>query len=241
MIGDRCERVDVGARVDAAGGVHLLGRHVLRRTDDQGEPARERERLGHAEVGHDKPGLAGGAGLEQQVLRLDVAVHDAHPVQHVEALRRLPDDVGHLLRGQRSTLDEVPDGALVGVRHDEVGPLVVLPDVIDAYDVVGVGPAQHARLLEKPVADVGSLRPVLRQSLDGDERVERLVAVEPDRGEPARSEPRDTLQAAESFGKGHHAIVQHPESRPDAVDRRSARGAEGLPPAQRAGGDRSAQ
>ena len=93
-----CERVHVAARVDAAIARRLLGAHVLRRAEREprlreaiaaGLLHRERD----AEVRQHRL-----AFLDQDVLRLDVAVHEPLAVRVVERAR-------HLLRDRERLLD----------------------------------------------------------------------------------------------------------------------------------------
>ena len=195
----------VRAGVDPlAGG--LLGRHVGGCPDDLRQPAGVDHRLGHAEVRDQQPGLArrGVGGPEQQVLRLDVAVDDPLPVQHGETRRRLVDEVHDLLDRQPSpVLQQARQRAAIGVRHDEERGPVDLADVVDADDVVGVGPAQDPGLLEEAVADVHSLRPVVGEALDRDVGGELVVVVEPDGGEPARPDPVHAPESTETLREGH--------------------------------------
>ena len=93
------ERVDVGAMVDVGIGGGLLGRHVERRAERRagvGERVpsrspprapRRAERLGDAEVGD-----RGRAAGEQDVVRLDVAMHDAALVRVGERARDVLED-----------------------------------------------------------------------------------------------------------------------------------------------------
>ena len=77
QVADDAERIDVAAAVGLALAERLLGRHVRRRADRDARDRELRVALGRArdaEVGdHRAPALA----IDQNVLRLDVAVHDA--------------------------------------------------------------------------------------------------------------------------------------------------------------------
>jgi hypothetical protein len=92
LVREHAERIDVGAVVHGGIGARLLGRHV--RGGTQSHPhrrhrasvaiARRAERLGHTEVGdHRAP------ARQQDVVRLDVAVHDAALVRVGERARHL--------------------------------------------------------------------------------------------------------------------------------------------------------
>ena len=115
LVEHAAQRVDVAARVELALAHRLLGAHVLRRAER------------HPGLGHPGAGLAGGerdaevgderaAVVEQDVLRLDVAVDDAVPMGVVERARDLggdPDGLADrqlLLAGhpvaERDALDE---------------------------------------------------------------------------------------------------------------------------------------
>jgi hypothetical protein len=100
-------------------------------------------------------------------------------------------------------LQQVGDGAPVGVRHHEVRRALDLAHVVDAHDEVGVGPPEDARLLEEAVADVEALRPVVGQGLDGDVGLQLVVAVEPHRGEPTDPEPLHLREPTEPYGERH--------------------------------------
>ena len=76
VVGDRGQAVHVGPLVDAAA-QRLLGGHVGRGADHVGQPAGVDQRLRDAEVGDHQPLAAQAVAGQQQVLRLDVAVHDA--------------------------------------------------------------------------------------------------------------------------------------------------------------------
>ena len=190
-------RVDVAALVGAPLG--LLGRHVVRRAGRDRRAARAGDRLGHAEVGQDQllvalAAVVGGNGLEHDVGRLQVAVDDPERVRDLETLGDPEADPDRLLdRVAAAVLDPathpLEQRAAVGEIHDEVRSAVrELVDVVDADDVVRVGPPEDAGLLEEPLPDLLVVRPVLGQNLDRDRRRQRLVLGEPDRRKRARAD-----------------------------------------------------
>ena len=202
VVGDRGQPVHVGPLVDPAAEGLLRG-HVRRGADHVGQPAGVDQRLGDAEVGDHQPLAAQPVAGEQEVLRLDVAVHHALGVEDRQAVAGLADQGDHAVELDAPLLEEVGDGAAVGVRHHEVRRPVGLPDVVDADHVVGVGGPEDARLLQEALADVLALRPVVGQRLHGDVGAQLVVAVEPHRGEPADAEPVDPPEPAEAVGEGH--------------------------------------
>ena len=133
-VGDRAERVDVGEVGDlAAGG--LLGGHVLRRADDAlaGQGALAAQELGHAEV----EDLPGRAGVEEQVVGLEVAVDDAGEAGDLEAAGDLVEQ-GDDLVGRQPVLGAQPGGEVGAVQalHGEVGHGGVgARQLVDADDV----------------------------------------------------------------------------------------------------------
>ena len=144
------------------------------------------------------------------------AVRDLQPVGDREADRdRLLDRVAP------AALDPPAHAVLqrpaVGEVHDEVRPSVrKLVDVVDADDVIRVGPPEDARLLEEALPDLVVVRPVLGEDLDRDRSRERLVLGEPDRGERTRADdalgavPPDIGRARPCHRPG---IIQHRCSR----------------------------
>ena len=124
-------------------------------------------------------------------------------MQHREPVAGLAHQRDGPLERDPALLEQVGDGAAVGVRHHEVRRPVGLADVVDADHVVGVGGAQDPRLLQEALADVLALRPVVGQRLDGDVGAQLVVAVEPHRGEPSDAETVDAVESTETFGEGH--------------------------------------
>ena len=99
LISDDSERVDIDARVQF-GAARLLGRHVGGGSGDEtclGEALRSLGHPGDAEVDQIDPARF----VEEDVLRLDVAMNDALPVRVVEGFRHTLDDLHRPPRRQR--------------------------------------------------------------------------------------------------------------------------------------------
>ncbi len=123
LCGDHARGVQVLARVGRRAG-RLLGGHVAAGAHRAGDP---REAFvpgdrGDPEVAEPEPGTAGPGRLEEQVARLDVAVHHAgsvHGDQRFEGLLQQHPDVG---LGQRPVpAQQVGDAAATDQVHGEQG------------------------------------------------------------------------------------------------------------------------
>ena len=137
LVADHAQRVDVAAVVEPRIGEALLGRHVGRRADRRSR-ARQVRRLGrrahqlhHAEVEHlHEVGIVGVVGQED-VLGLEIAVHDPLLVDRADRRRDLAQDAHggalverplHLEAGaQRLALEHLHDDVVDRVRLSEVG------------------------------------------------------------------------------------------------------------------------
>ncbi len=136
-------REQVRARVDGAA-LGLLGRHVVGRAQDHAaaRDAGARAQARQAEVQQlDLPARA-----DQDVGRLDVAVHDAARVGVAEAGADLQEDAHALGQGDRRlALDQRAQVVALEQLHGHVEPPVGLVHVVDADDV---GMAQLADRLD---------------------------------------------------------------------------------------------
>ena len=180
--------------IDARIGGHLLGRHVGRRAERHagaGQPLSAggvAHRLGDAEIHHQRVAVG-----EEDVLRLDVAVHHPGLVslgERVGDLPGQPDDLGHRQRSgpgqplaERLALHERHH--VVG-EHLRAGPVGDDARVQQADDVRMLQLRGDADLLEEALGTEGStqLRP---QDLDRDFAIVLEVLGQVDRGHPARA------------------------------------------------------
>ena len=133
LVADDAEGVDVGGRGDLHA-LRLLGGEVLRGAHDHAG-AGERggvAGLGDAEVGQ----LDHAVRADQQVARLDVAVHDAGPVRGRQPVGGLAEHVQRPVDGQRALVVQDRDQRLaLDELHDQEGELLGAA-VVDGLAVV---------------------------------------------------------------------------------------------------------
>ena len=183
------EAVLIGARVDGATG-ELLGRHEGRRPDDDLLRRRGADRVRQAEVDEAYvPGV-----VDEDVLRLDVAVHEAGRVHRREPPSRRDvrgDDV--TLRARRVVEPGVQGPAAHELHRDERLP-VHGARVEDADDVRVIDARQRDRLLLQP----RRLRPpgVRAIDLDRQRAIERgVVRLEHDAHATRAQQPSEPVPA----------------------------------------------
>ena len=166
LVEDDAERVDVGLAVDVVA-QRLLGRDVVGRAEHAavGGQAVVAQRAGDAEVGD----LGRALGVEQDVLRLDVAVHDLVRVRAAERAGDL-DRVGQRLvdRQPAEPADAVLERLALDVLEDDVGPVLVLAGVDHAHDVRVRELRDRPRLAPEALQLVGVGGHLPVQELDGD-------------------------------------------------------------------------
>lgn len=132
---------------------------------------------------------AARAGLEQDVLRLDVPVHDALEVRVSQRPRDLLEQLRRFARRQRSAgAHPLGQRFALDVRHHEEDEVADLLDGIDGDDV-GVGePGRGLRLAQEPLPERGLRRHGLWQELDRHRPVERDVTRQEDDAHPAAAQ-----------------------------------------------------
>jgi tRNA A-37 threonylcarbamoyl transferase component Bud32 len=216
LVGEHPEGVDVRPVVDDVRR-GLLRRHVLRRPDDgadPGEPLRlgRPGPLGDAEVEHLHEVAAVGPAEDEDVLRLQVAVHDAALVRRPEGPADLQEDGDR--PGQRHRPVPVEDArqALPVERlHDEVGlPLRGVPEVEDLDDVLLPDLAGGPRLVLEAVHQLGVVGVLGPEHLHGHPLAQRDVLGEVDAPHAPLAQPRQHAvpvaenPADEVVGGGSH-------------------------------------
>src|SRR5262249_40949702 len=99
---------------------------------------RQSHQLGQAEVGDRHAPLP----VQEDVLRLDVAVDHALVVRVLQGVADLRYDLQRLSRGQRPTLQEVTQVPAVHVLHREVVKAARVTEIVDGDDIRMVEPGQ---------------------------------------------------------------------------------------------------
>jgi hypothetical protein len=241
------ERVDVHPRV-AAHAPDELRRHVVQRSEQLAGPGQLRRvaRLDREAEVREEGVLAPATRRRQDVLRLDVPVHEAVRVRGVESGGDLGDEVRRARRFQRGLArDDLLQRRPVDVLHGDVQQAVVLADVIHGQHVRMLDRGHHlllpaeARAERRLVADVGA------EHLQRDGPLERDLRRAKDDAHPASpqrgvdavaGERRADLQGPEARARtasaGDRGWTRH-VSRPRVTDRRAARG-EGSSPGRAA-------
>ena len=168
LVRHRTERIHVAARIDGALAHRLLGTHVLRRAEREpglrhplaaGALHGERD----AEVGHERV-----AALQQDVLRLDVAMDHAEAVRVAERIGDFARDADRFVDRQLAVALEARAQRLAGdQRHHVVEQAVGLAAVEQRQDVRMLQARRGADLGEEALAAERRAQ-VGVQHLDGD-------------------------------------------------------------------------
>jgi hypothetical protein len=174
FIQHHADRVHVGLGPDVPP-VALLRRHVRRRPGhDVGPLARDglrAARRGDAEIHEDRSTVD-----DEDVLRLDVAMHHAAAVKRLERVQQVPAEGEHLLAGQPLALHVLSEGLSVAqVLHGVVRESPRRSGTEHPHDVGMPEIGQDAGFGEEAVDGLGrgKLRP---DDLDGHEPVESRLA-----------------------------------------------------------------
>ena len=180
LVADDAAGEEIGAAIDVAAS-RLLRRHIrhgaerdpdrrrvlagcARRVGLAFGAARGERELRDAEVEH----LRLPAARDEDVRRLDVAVHDALGVRGIERVGDLDRDVERAIEGQRPARDLFLERAAVEQLHHHVLLAVVLADVVQRADVRMVQRRGDARLATEPVERLAARGQLRRQELQRD-------------------------------------------------------------------------
>ena len=131
------------------------------------------------------------AAVERQedVLRLQVAMHDAACVRRSKPSRDLESDVESRVHGESAGAETRAQRLTFQTLRHEVRGAVVLPDVVDGQHVGVIQGAGGARLALKRAHPLVGVRGMRKKQLDGHVAPETLVARPPHLTHPARSQP----------------------------------------------------
>ena len=184
LVEDHADRVDVRARRGRLA-LRLFRRDVLRRPHHGtgGGDVRALAGAGDAEVGDACSALV----VDQDVLGLQVAVHDPLAVREAGRVQDLTGEVDRILRAH-PPLDQVLERRAVDVLHRDEVSAVERAAVEDPDDVRVLEAGGSLCLALEALHELGVLREVVVQDLDRDLAVELGVVREPDVGHPARAD-----------------------------------------------------
>ena len=105
---------------------------------------------------------------DEDVRRLDVAVHDAGMMGSLEGVGDLTAEVEHHIDRQRSAVDPAAERAALEQLHHEKRQAVVLADVVHRADVRVIQRGRRARLALKSLGGDRILQQLRGEELDGD-------------------------------------------------------------------------
>ena len=189
LVEHAAQRVDVGAAIDRPG-PDLLGRDVVRRADP-GAGARQAalrpEPLGEAEVGQVDV-LVLACAAEQDVGRLDVAMHQAALVCGVECRGHRRHDALHAVEAELAAVDHLAQVRAGHEAHRQVQDAAILAAAMDGDDVRMLERCREPCLRLEASHRVRVLRVLGRDDLQRDRPAEVLVGRAVDDSHPAAIE-----------------------------------------------------
>jgi hypothetical protein len=169
----------------------------VRRPGHHAAAAARIERAGHAEVAQHRP-----VRLHDQVLRLDVAVHDADPVGGGQRGAQLHDQIELAAERQRRLVggvdgaQQVAQGPPAQELHGDEQLIAMLAEVVHPAHVGVRHPAGQPHLGAQSLPVVRVARQLRVQELEGDRLVELAVVHFIDRAHAPFAERPDDLVAA---------------------------------------------
>ncbi len=211
--GHRAEGVLVGPAVDL-GPIDLLGGHVGGRAQEgagAGQPGLGARLLGQPEVGQVgvRP-LVGAGPVEEHVARLHVAVHEALGMGGIERPGDLAQELDRQRRRQRPVTQAAGEVGAIDVAHGQEEHPLDLAGLVKRDDVGMVDRRRQARLALEARPEVGVLRQLVGEELEGDLATELPLLREVDDAHAAAAQdPLDAIrpevgaEARVGTGGGH--------------------------------------
>ncbi len=191
----------------------LLGRQIRGGAHDQADlgPRRLADHAGDTEVGD----LDHAVAADQQIARLNVAMHDTSPVRCPKGQRRLRDHVQDPLGVQPSLpRQHRQQGRTLDQLHHQIRGGIGLPGLAVVEDAGDAGMRQRggaARLGPEPVEERPVFRELAAEELHGHRPPENLVRRPPHLAHAAAGEPVDqtvpTRQKRLRGERGRHRCV----------------------------------
>jgi hypothetical protein len=186
---------------------YLFGAHVGRRASDPRPLAVVFIRERQTKVGDTRPVRL----IDQDVGRLDVAVHQTAHMGVVERLGHGRDQLGDVAKRHArvpQTLGEV--AALDVLRHHEAEAVVRAAHVVDGDDVRVFEPRQRAGLGQVLLDVMRSRDPLPVRHLDRHRAVQLVVVRQVDTAEPALAQAPDHAVAADRGRVGRFILLRVP-------------------------------
>ena len=206
FVKDHAEGIDIGAVIDLERMLDLLGRHVVWRAHDvsfHGEAKRiatQAEDLGEAEVGDFHAPFA----VDEDILRLDVAVHDAFVVGVLQRVAELRNDLQRPSGRKLPGLLELPQIYAIDVFHDEVVHSAGFAELVHRNDGGVTEAREGAGFAIEAIGKAPAIGGLWREDFQGDEALEGRLArfvhgahaslAEERNDFELREKPRDFLQ-----------------------------------------------
>ena len=179
------ETVEIAAPVDRAA-ARLFRAHVVRRADDRAGLRHPRcgiERTRDAEIGQRR----GAVVAQQDVVGLDVAVHEAFLVRVIERGRDLADHAQRERDRPRIAV-LVQDRPAAEIFHRDVVVVAGAADVVDADDVAMVQLRDDFRFAQEALAEIRIGEQRRRHDLQRDLAIDRFLHREIDGRHAASAE-----------------------------------------------------
>ena len=181
LVAHDANRVEIAASVDLGLRGRLLRRHVVRRTHHRSDlrqagPRLQRVRPRDTEVGEH---CATARIVDQDVVRLDVAVHDALPVRVIQCVGHLRQHrAGRLDIENRFPLDSRRQRLTPHEPHHEPAQPPALTERVQRHDADMLQAGDGLRLAAESLQHAGVRRGTGWQHLDCDQSLQGAIACE---------------------------------------------------------------